>query len=313
LQTVGMKSTCHCKLSYDNPPKAETDITSQRSERLVVSMAASTRHLEDLTLDRITRSKMHAPELEGAYPCPPLTLNDRDIPDHPLFGDDLSLPSLLRIPTLRKLTIRDTHLSHDGWALVPIACQLEVLDLGSCCHEAEDFNTRCTERIMAAVGRTVDEFSLTTVVSNHVFAKPSLTPLQRLRKLHISPFFPVDSVVETVSNLAGSPVERISVQCLEEDVVDVCSALEEFLSLRAERGPEFYDKLERIDVAITSSDVFTTDEEAEERSTAMQSLQEYCRDVQLASAVARLDKLAAEIGPCRSDYSFTNARSKVVQ
>jgi len=80
------------------------------------------------------------------------------------------------------------------------------------------------------------------------------------------------------------------------------------LSLRAERGPEFYDKLERIDVAITSSDVFTTDEEAEERSTAMQSLQEYCRDLQLASAVARLDKLAAEIGPVRSDYSFTNAK-----
>src|SRR6266542_3302065 len=101
-----MNSTCHCKQCYYNPPKAETDLTSQRSERFVVFMAASTRHLEDLTLDRITRSKMHAPELEGAYPCPPLTLNDTDIPDHPIFGAELSLPSLLRISTLRKLTIR---------------------------------------------------------------------------------------------------------------------------------------------------------------------------------------------------------------
>jgi len=121
----------------------------------------------------------------------------------------------------------------------------------------------------------------------------------------------VDSVVETVSNLAGSPVERISVQCLEEDVVDICSALEEFLNLRVGRGPKFFDKLERIDVAITSSDMFTTDEEGEERRTAVQSLQAYCSDLQLASAVAKLDKIAAEIGSTKisgSDHSFTNAK-----
>ena len=267
----------------------------RRSERFAVYIAASAPYLEDLSLDRIARSKIHAPELEGAYPCPPLALNDNDIPDHPIFGSNLCLPSLLRIPSLRKLTIRDTHLGHEGWTTVPVCCRLEVLDLGNCYHGDEDFNTRCTERIMSTVGPTIDEFSLATAVSSKVFAKPSLTPLRNLRQLHITPFFPIDNVVETVSNLAGSPVERISVRCFEDDVVDICAALEEFLVLRVERGPEFYDKLQRIDVAITSSELNTTKEEKEERQMAAKRLQELCRDLQLASAIARFDKMVADL------------------
>lgn len=103
-------------------------------------------------------------------------------------------------------------------------------------------------------------------------------------------------MVETVSNLAGSPVESISVRCFEEDVVDVCSALEEFLVLRVGRGPEFYDKLQRIDVAITSSEFTTTtkEEEREERQMAAKRLQELCRDLRLASAIARFDRMVAD-------------------
>ncbi|KAG6907741.1 hypothetical protein DXG01_007541 [Tephrocybe rancida] len=261
---------------------------SPLSERLVVSIAATTPGLEQLSLDKITRSKLHAPELEGVYPFVPLVTGDDDIPDHPLLGSDLSLPSLLRIPTLKKLIIRDTHLGDSKWATIPVACRLEVLDLGSCYHETEEFNAICTERIMAAVGPTVDEFSLTTSVSDTVFATPSVTPLPRLRKLHITPFFPVDSVVDTMSNLAGSPIETLSMQCYEDDVVDVCSALEDFLSMRVERGPEFYDKLTRIDVSVAANDHFTSDaEEQEERLEATKRLQDFCRDLQLASVVAK--------------------------
>ncbi|KAF8067668.1 hypothetical protein FPV67DRAFT_1492839 [Lyophyllum atratum] len=261
---------------------------SPLSERLVVSIAASAPNLEELSLDKITRSKMHAPELEGVYPYVPLVMGDDDIPDHPSLGSELSLPSLLRIPTLRKLIIRDTHLGDGRWATTPVACRLQVLDLGSCYHENEDFNRACTERIMAAVGPSIDEFSLTTSVSDTVFAKPSVTPLPRLRKLHITPFFPVDSVVDTMSNLAGSPIESLSMQCYEDDVVDVCSALEDFLSLRVERGPEFYDKLTRIDVSVAANDQSTFDaEEHQERLEATKRLQEFCRDLQLASAVGK--------------------------
>lgn len=230
---------------------------------------------------------------------------DEDIPDHRLLGSELSLPSLLSIPTLQKLIIRDTHLGDPRWATTPVACRLEVLDLGSCYHENEDFNRVCTERIMAAVGRTVDEFSLTTSVSDTVFAKPSVTPLPRLRKLHITPFFPVDSVVDTMSNLAGSPIESLSMQCYEDDVVDVCAALEDFLSLRVERGPEFYDKLTRIDVSVAANEQAHHDEaENEERLEATKRLQDFCRDLRLASVVGKTTSEPvgpSPLGPSRSN------------
>lgn len=258
-----------------------------RSERLVVSIVATVPKLEQLSLDRISRSKMHASELDTIYHIP-LVTGDDDIPDHPHLGSQLSLPSLLSIPSLRKLVIRDTHLGDPRWVTTPVACRLEILDLGSCYHETEEFNRVCTERIMAAVGRTIDEFSLNTAVSDSVFSKPSVTPLPRLRKLHIAPFFPVDSVVDTMSNLAGSPIESLSLQCYEDDVVDVCSALEDFLSLRVERGPKFYEKLRRIDVSIAATQYsHSDDEEIQERIEATQRLQELCRDLQLASIVGK--------------------------
>ncbi|TFK39287.1 hypothetical protein BDQ12DRAFT_629820 [Crucibulum laeve] len=277
------------------------------SERLVVSIAASVQNLQELSLDRISRSKLHAPELEGAYPYVPLVVGDDDIPDHPLLGSELCLPSLLRIPNLRKLTIRDTHLGDERWTTTPVACRLQVLDLGSCYHEDEDFNSACTERIMSTVGRTIDEFSLTTAVSDSVFAKPAATPLQRLRKLHITPFFPVDSVVDTMTNLAGSPIENLSLQCYEDDMVDMCEALESFLSRRVERGPQFYDKLKRIDIAITAADGASTPsaEEVEERAVAAKRLQDFCRDLRLASVVGKFNSLA-EKAPRPTSLSFTD-------
>lgn len=222
------------------------------SERLVVSIAASLQNLRVLSLDNISRSGCHADDLI-CNPDIPVVLGDDDIPDHPILGSELALPSLLRVPTLRKLTLRDTHLGDERWTTTPVTCRLEVLDLGSYVRTDEDFNSMCTQRIMSAVGPSVDEFSLATTVSDHLFAKPTDTPLQRLRKLHISPFFPVDSVVDTVSNLAGSPIEMLSLQCFEEDVVDVCGALEGFLSVRVERGPLFFDKLKRIDVTVAAN------------------------------------------------------------
>jgi hypothetical protein len=179
---------------------------------------------------------MHAPELVGVYPYIPLVFGDDDIDDHPLLGSELCLPSLLRIPSLRKLIIRDTHLGDPRWITTPTSCRLEVLELSGCALETEEVNSTFIERIMSTIGPTVDEASLSTAIADETFAQPSVTPLKRLRKLHISPFFPVDSVVDTMANLSGSPIESISVRCFEDDIVDVCSAVENFLSLRVERG-----------------------------------------------------------------------------
>lgn len=249
-------------------------------------MATSLPALEQLTLDRISRSVLHAPELIGAYPYVPLVTGDDDIPNHARLGSDLSLPSLLRIASLRKLTIRETHLGDPRWLTVSAACRLEVLDLGSCPHESEDANSLFIERIMSTIGPSVDEASLSTVIADESFAKSAATPLKRLRKLHISPFFPVDSVVDTMSNLSGSPIESVSVRCFEDDVVDVCSAVEDFLSLRVERGASFYRNLARVHVNVAHGNTsHVPAKDAPQRARAARRLQELCMDLQLESVI----------------------------
>jgi hypothetical protein len=237
-----------------------------------------------LTLDHISRSTMHASELVGTYPYIPLVSGDDNIDDHPLLGSELSLPSLLRIPSLLKLIIRDTHLGDPRWITTPTACRLGVLELGSCAHETDDVNSTFIERIMSTIGPTVDEASISTAIADETFAQPSATPLKRLRKLHSSPFFPVDSVVETMANLSGSPIETISVRCFEDDIVDVCSAVEDFLSLRVERG--FYRNLTKIDVSVAASDLsWGQCDDAQERANAAKHLQEFCSDLQIEGKV----------------------------
>ncbi|KAJ7721956.1 hypothetical protein DFH07DRAFT_760218 [Mycena maculata] len=259
------------------------------SERLVVSIAASVPELQYLSLERISRSTLHAPELVGKYPFVPLVRGDEDIPDHPVLGSELSLPSLLSIQSLRQLTIRDTHLGDPRWSSAPVACRLEVLDLGNCAHEADAPNRLAIERIMSAVGPSLSSFSLATALSARspadegIFAKPS-TPLPRLRRLHISPFFPVDEVVDTMAALAGSPIEALSVQCFADDVADACGALEAFLSMRVARGPAFYEKLARIDVSVAGEEGV---DNAHIDVRATKRLQDFCHDLRLTSRVTK--------------------------
>ncbi|KAI0830647.1 hypothetical protein BC628DRAFT_1312816 [Trametes gibbosa] len=272
---------------------------SPLSERLVVSIAASVPNLRQLSLDRITRSAIHAPDLLGARPFVPVVKGDEDIPDHATLGRELRLPSLLRLPTLKKLRIRDTHLGDPQWETMPVYCSLEVLDLGSCYHESNDYNRVCTERIMGNIGHTVDECALNTALTSQTFAHAKHTekPLKKLRKIHLTPLFPVENVVDTLTTLSDSPVESLSVQCHEDDVVDMCSALEDFLNLRAERGENgFYQHLHEINVSTVSDlgDALDIGVDAKkpsqetlsgEGADAVRRLKEYCRDLRLQGVV----------------------------
>lgn len=260
---------------------------------MVVSIAGFLPKLEKLSLNSISRSTMHAPELIGMPPYVPLVSGDNDIPPHPLLGEELSLPSLLRIPTLRELRIRDTHLGDPLWTRTPAACHLEVLELGGCMHESDDVNSIFIERIMSTVGPTVNETSLSTAIaSNTAFSEPTQTPLKGLRKLRISPSFPLDSVVDTMTNLSGSPIESVSVRCFEDDVVDVCSAVENFLTLRVEKG--FYKNLTSIDVSITPGDLLmSSTSDAKERADAAKRLREFCSDLRIGILVSQSDDSAA--------------------
>ncbi|EMD42197.1 hypothetical protein CERSUDRAFT_110738 [Gelatoporia subvermispora B] len=227
------------------------------SERLIVSIAAATPKLSHLSLDRITRSMMHAPELVGKPPFIPLVAGDEDIPDHPVLGSELRLPSLLRIPTLKKLRIRDTHLGDPLWASTTVSCSLEMLDLGSCYHVSPEFNRTCTERIMGNVGHTVDDFTLSSPLSTKVadYSKDKENPLKRLRKIHLTPLFPVENIVDTLETFSESPVEQLSVQCHEDDVEDFCTALESFLGRRAQQSENsLFQHLSKI-VVDTVSDI----------------------------------------------------------
>jgi len=227
------------------------------SERLVVSIAASLPKLSRLTLDRIARSAMHAPELVGCSSFVPVCTGDEDVPAHPTFGSDLSLPALLRLPALRYLRIRDTHLGDAAWSTTPILSPIEVLDLGTCYFESPEFNRLCTERIIGNIGNSVDEFSVNTPLKTDTydFTKPVGTPLKRLRKVHLTPLLPVDDVLSTLTTLSGSPVEQLSVSCHEDDMEDMCDALKDFLALRGERPDELYPRLKEISVQTVGDDL----------------------------------------------------------
>ncbi|KAF7289980.1 hypothetical protein MIND_01373300 [Mycena indigotica] len=258
------------------------EVLAPLSERLVVSIAASVPELHHLHLERISRSVLHAPELVGKHPFVPLVAGDSDIPHHPTLGASLNLPSLLSIPSLKQLTIHDTHLGDPMWTTTPVLCNLQMLDLGSCAHEPSAPNRLAIERIMSAVGPSLSAFSLPTALE----APP---PLPRLRSLHISPFVPPDQVVDTVAALAESPIEALSVQCFAEDVADACGALEAFLALRCSRGPSFFGKLSRIDVAISGE----LDALDPAHDKAAERLMDFCRNIHLTSFVPRKRRTSA--------------------
>ena len=182
----------------------------------------------------------------AVYPFVPLVVGDEDIESHPILGSNLSLPSLLRIPTLRRLQISETHLGDPLWNTTPPSSDLEVLDLGACGYETPEFNMMCTERIINNLARSssIRELFINTPLQDETFKDPFSTPLRSLNHIHLMPLLPVDRVVWTLLTLSGSPVHTISVECFEEDALEMCYALEDFLTMRlGQQDFAFYQRL----------------------------------------------------------------------
>jgi len=173
----------------------------------------------------------------AVYPFVPLVVGDEDVESHPILGSDLSLPSLLRIPTLRRLQLSETHLGDPLWGSTPSSSHLEVLDLGACSHATPEFNMMCTERTINNLARSspIRELFISTPLQDERFRDPFSTPLRSLDHIHLMPLLPVDRVVETLFALSGSPVHTISVECYEEDALEMCYALEDFLTVRLQQ------------------------------------------------------------------------------
>lgn len=239
------------------------------SERLVVSIALSVPHLRDLTLKRISRSAIHAPDMLGSSHVP-LVSNDTSIPAHP-SSIPLSLPSLLLIPTLQSLRISEMHLGDPRWEEVTVlAHKLSTLELGGCVYESDDFNRLCAERILHRLHRTLSTFTLGIPLASATtstlsiaaftpvhgggigfFATLPVPPMQNLKILRISPHFPIDDLVSTLATttLSASPIESVCIECTADDAGDVYEMIEEFFELREEQGAElFFGRLRGIRV-----------------------------------------------------------------
>lgn len=222
---------------------------------------------------------MHAPELVGAYPYVALVIGDENIDSHSVFGHELWLPSLLRLRRLRKLVIRDTHLGDSRWTTTPVHCQLEVLELGGYHMASEDYNRACINRILSAVSTTVRELSLGPMVTITDVARP----LNNLAKLRLSLYFPLGNIVEALATFARSPIEYVEVQVWEDELVDVCKHLKEFLCTKIKRGARFYQELTQITISVTPTDVYSKAKQAElnERAGARRHLEELCTELKL--------------------------------
>lgn len=299
-----------------------TPPTTYRSERLVVSIALGIPLLQELTLDGITRSQVHAPDLFGTLI--PTVIDDVDVEDHPIVGSALSLPSLLRIPTLQALRIRDTHLGDRRWESVTCLAPISVLDLGTCCHVSPEVGGTYVEAIVRNVAKTspVNRLAIATGFEQTEFQH--LTPLKNLRHLELTSFFPIDGVVETLSTLSGSPLETIVVQCFNDDVEDLCESLETFLNERVERGPnQFHQQLKRLFITlvplegdeetagVSSSQLYEMLEEGQH--SVIQGLEDFCGDLGLECGVLGIN---ASDSCCASALGFgglrhTSTRSSV--
>ncbi|KII91160.1 hypothetical protein PLICRDRAFT_105875 [Plicaturopsis crispa FD-325 SS-3] len=264
------------------------------SERLVVSIAASLPSLADLSLNGISRSTLHAPELVGTYSNIPLVCGDSDIPSHPIFGAALNLPSLLRLPTLKRLAIHNTHLGDPQWSTVGPACVLDALELGSCMYDSPE----SAERIMVAIGPSVAECALGSGLRS---AAP--VACRKLRKLSITSSFPVDDVAETMTTLSDSPIECLALHCFEDDAPELCASVEAFLNTRVERGPTFYEKLARVELAVTPVDAYAY----EERMQATEDLMAFCWDLGLATTVVEVPADERVPQPCAVDTKWSDA------
>lgn len=163
----------------------------------------------------------------GAYPYAPVVIGDEDVPEHPKLGDQLSLPSLMLIPTLRELRIRNTHLGDRRWSVVTPLCKLDTLEVGSCSYESPAFNRACAERIVDAAGRSVQDLSLSAALSSDACARLALSHLTKLR---VTSLLPLEDLAQTLTALSDSPVETLELECHEDDVEDQCVELSDFLA-----------------------------------------------------------------------------------
>lgn len=241
-----------------------------------MALAASLPSLSHLSMSRITRSAIHVDPCDVPYDVPIIT-NDFDVPPHPLLGSDLALPSLLRLPSLRTLEIRDTWLGCDSKIDLdqPATSSLEKLVLTGSMYSAD---TQCESQACTAwlhACPSLRSFELGTALASLPERtqppQPSIHP--HVSHVHINASrLLVDDLSSTLDALKLCGVESVTIaheqerhtgfedlalktppeddfarECALDDLQDWSTAIEAFL---LDRSKEEWSALSRMDVSL---------------------------------------------------------------
>ena len=196
---------------------------SIRSERTVIGIALAVPSLKSLSISCVTR----------AFPC---HINTWQKPQrHPADISSVptdsaaphTLPSLFTIHSLRHLAIHNTALGDPLFASADLAvrCQLETLELGAFESASPAENAGWSSHILRRVGSHLRS----VVLSSGIVGATEPLSLPFLDRVRLTPLFSPSQLPSTLRMLATASrsLRHINVECLADDLEDVCEELSE--------------------------------------------------------------------------------------
>ncbi|KAG1902304.1 uncharacterized protein F5891DRAFT_1023387 [Suillus fuscotomentosus] len=230
--------------------------TAPVSERVAVSLAASLSSLTHLTLSRVTRSALHVDNCSP--PGVPLVLNDHDVPSHPILGGELCIPSLLKLPTLKSLELRDVWIDCDeNMCVQGKVAQLERVSIsGSMYRDGQVENKACLAWLRACgpalrsfkTGIPFGGFQPSTCLGKDWMAaehESIISPLPTLTNFHVdAERVALDDLLPMLNVLSACEIKRMTIvnaamcaaqdtftrECASDEFEDWQDAIEQFLT-----------------------------------------------------------------------------------
>lgn len=205
-------------------------IHTSLSERTVIGVALAVPSLKSLSISCVTRAfpchintwqspHRHSPSLAADKPTVPTDGTHSSVPP--------TLPSLFTIHSLRHLAIHNTALGDPLFASTDLAvrCQLETLELGAFESASPAENASWSSHILRRVGPQLRSVVLSAGI---VGATESLS-LPILERVRLTPLFSPSQLPSTLRMLATASraLRHINVECLADDLEDVCEELSE--------------------------------------------------------------------------------------
>ena len=209
-----------------------------------MSLAASLPSLTHLTLSRITRSVLHVGTC--TLPGVPLILNDYDVPSHPILGDNLCLPSLLKLPNLKSLDLKDVWIDCDeNMNVQERRGQLEHISLSGSMYRDVELESKACLAWIRACGPSLRSFKTGILLaepqssiclrndSMSVKDESVLSPLPILTNFDVdAERVALDDLVSTLSALTACEIKQITIvnarMCAAQDAFTRECASEEF-------------------------------------------------------------------------------------